>query len=151
MTTDALRQPPSLRVPGVGRALVVTLVVAGVSSGLALVVGGSPEVLGALVGAAVVAGFFLFGMLNAALAAAFAPSAALIVALVTYTVQVVGLGLLLVALTRSGATESALDVRWLGGTVIAGALGWTVALVADALRAPMTGQPHEVSEGVVRR
>lgn len=157
MTTAPLRQHPSPRVPGAGRALVATLVVAGVAAGLALLVAGRSEVVGALVGAAVVAGFFLFGMVNTALAAAFAPRTALVVALLTYTVQVVGLGLLLVALTRSDESARSIDVQWLGGTVIAGALTWTVALVTDALRgstpvATLPRAPSDLrSEGVVRR
>ena len=159
MTTAPPRQQPSLRVPGVGTGLTVTVLIGLTSSGLALALAGTPQLAGALVGTAVVAGFFVFGMLNTALAAAFAPRAALVVALLTYTMQVVALGLLLVALTRSGATADALDVRWLGGTVIAGALGWSAALVVDALRstpssatitsAAATPPPADVtSEGV---
>ena len=147
MTTAPLRQQPSMRLPGVGRALVVTLLVAVAAAGLALVTAGGPQLVGALAGAALVAGFFVFGMVNTALAAAFAPRVALLVALVTYTLQVVVLGLVLVAVSRSGLTPDRLDVRWLAGTVIVGALGWTVALVLDAL-----GSTDEVtSEEVVRR
>jgi ATP synthase protein I len=120
---------------------VVTFLIGLTACGLALVAGGTPELVGALVGTAVVAGFFLFGMLNAALAAAFAPRASLVVAMLTYTMQVVALGLLLTALTRSDSTADVLDVGWLGGTVIAGALGWTLALVIHALRAPLDTTP----------
>ena len=155
MTTAPLRQPPSMRVPGVGRALLVTLVLGVAAAGLALLTGGHAEVVGALAGTGVVAAFFVFGMANAALAAAFAPRAALVVALTTYTVQVVALGLLLVAVSRSGLSPDRLDVRWLAGVVIAGALGWTVALVVDAVRTPLpelSGEPAPVTaEGVVRR
>ena len=147
MTTAPLRQQPSLRVPGAGRALLVTLAVALGAAALARALGGGAQLLGVLVGAAMVAGFFVFGMVNTAVAAAFAPRVALVVALLTYTLQVVALGLVLVAVSRSGLTPDRLDVRWLAGTVIAGALGWTVALVLDAL-----GTTHEVtSEEVVRR
>ena len=117
-----------------GQALLVTLLVGLCGCGLALVVAEGPQLLGALAGTGLVAAFFLFGMLNTALAAAFVPRAALVMALLTYTMQVVALGLLLVAVTRSGLTPGTLDARWLGGTVIVGALGWTVALVVDALR-----------------
>src|SRR5687767_4825174 len=104
MTTAPHRQQPSMRVPGVGRALVVTLLVAVTASGLALLVAGRPQLVGALAGTAMVAGFFVFGMVNAALAAAFAPRVALVVALLTYTLQVVALGLVLVAVSRSDLT-----------------------------------------------
>jgi ATP synthase protein I len=151
MTTAPLRQQPSLRVPGAGRALLVTLVVAGCAAALALSFGGAPQLLGVLVGAAMVAGFFLFGMVNTAVAAAFAPRVALVVALLTYTLQVVALGLVLVAVSRSGLTPDRLDVRWLAGTVIAGALGWTVALVLDALGTTYEVTSEVTSEEVVRR
>jgi ATP synthase protein I len=137
MTTETPRQHPSLRVPGVGPALVVTALVGALACGLAVVLEGRPQVVGAACGAAVVAVFFAFGMLNTAVAATFAPRSSLLVALVTYTVQVVALGLLLSALTRSETTASQLDVRWLGATVIAGAVGWSLALVHDALRRPL--------------
>jgi ATP synthase protein I len=136
-----------MRLPGVGRALVVTLVVGLLGCGLAVVAADGPQLVGALAGTGLVAGFFLFGMVNAALAATFAPRAALAMALLTYTMQVVALGLLLIAVTRSGLTPGTLDVRWLGGTVIVGALGWTVALVVDALR----GVDDVTSGGAVRR
>lgn len=130
-----------------GRALVVVLLLAAGASAVALVIAGRPQVLGALLGTAMVAGFFVFGMVNAAMAAAFAPRVALVVALLTYVLQVVALGLVLVAVSRSGLSPDRLDVRWLAGTVIAGALGWTFALVHDALRST----PELTSDGVVRR
>jgi ATP synthase protein I len=133
-----------MRLPGVGPALVVTLVVGLCACGAAVVVADAPQLVGALAGTGLVAVFFLFGMLNTALAATFAPRAALVMALLTYTMQVVALGLLLVVVSRSGLSPDTLDVRWLGGTVIVGALGWTVALVADALRGE-----HEVTSGEV--
>jgi ATP synthase protein I len=147
MTTAPLRHQPSLRLPGAGRALVVTVLLGVGACVLAVASGGRPQLVGALAGTALVAAFFLFGMVNTALAAAFAPRAALVVALLTYTAQVVALGLVLVAVTRSGLAPDDLDVRWLGGTVIAGALGWTVALVVDALH----GVEDVTSEEVVRR
>jgi ATP synthase protein I len=144
MTTATPRQQPAMRVPGVGWALTVTVVVGLSAVLLAAVLGGSEQVLGALAGTALVAVFFLFGMVNTALAAAFAPRTALLVAMLTYTVQVVGLAILLVAVSRSEAAGESLDVRWLAGTVIVGALGWTVALVVDALR-----QPTEITSAEV--
>ncbi len=143
MTTEQLPQQPSMRMPGVGRALLVTAVVTVGAAALALATAGGAQLLGVLVGAALVAGFFVFGMVNTAVAAAYAPRVALVVALLTYTLQVVALGLVLVAVSRSELTPDRLDVRWLAGTVIAGALGWTVALVLDALgttHGPMSGE-----------
>jgi len=150
MTTEAPRHQPSLRVPGLGRALLVTFAIGMVASGLAASTAGRPQVVGAIIGAAMVAGFFLLGMVNTALAAALAPGTALVVALLTYLVQVVVLGLVLVALFRSGATVHDVDVRWLAGTVIVGALAWSVTLVLDALRTPTEPPAKITPEGVVR-
>ncbi len=137
MTTEPPpREPlprPSMRVVGLVPALLATALVAAVASGAALLWGGRAQVNGALVGAAVVAGFFLFGTLSTSLAAAYAPRVALFVALLTYTLQVALLGVLLVGLSRSGATATSLDVRWLAGVVIAGTLAWMAALVLQAL------------------
>lgn len=134
MTTASPRQKPSLRAPGLHGAVLVTAVVALASAGAAGLLAGRPQVLGAVLGAALVGGFFLFGTLNTALATAYAPRLAMVVALLTYTLQVVLLALVLLALTRSGATDRAVDVRWLAGTVIAGTLGWVLALVGHTLR-----------------
>jgi ATP synthase protein I len=130
-----------MRVAGLRTALLVIVVLAVVASTLAMILGGRPELNGALAGAALVAGFFLFGTLGTSLAAAYAPALSLVVALVTYTSQVVLLGIVLVALERSGATSSSLDVRWLAGTVIAGTLCWMAALVTDALRTTYAEEP----------
>jgi hypothetical protein len=70
--------------------------------------------------------------------------------MLTYLLQVAVLGLVLVGLSRSGATEHDVDVRWLGGTVIVGALAWSAALVVDALRRPTEGPAKITAEGMVR-
>lgn len=134
MTTELPQHGPSMRVSGLRTALTATAVVALVAGLAAVLLAGGPQLAGALAGAALVAGFFLFGTLSTSLAAAYAPSTALMVALLTYTSQVVLLGLVLVGLERSGATPDSLDVRWLAGTVIAGTVCWTMALVVDTLR-----------------
>jgi ATP synthase protein I len=128
--------PPSLRVPGLSQALLATALVGVVMAVAAGLTGGRAEVLGTAVGVALVCGFFLFGAFNTSLAAAYAPRASMLVALLTYTVQVVGLALVLVAISESETAEDALDVRWLGGTVIVGTLVWTGALVARTLSGP---------------
>ncbi len=132
MTTASSSPHPRLRIPGVVPALAATGAVALVGSALGAGLGGRPQVHGALLGTAVVAGFFLLGSLGSGLAAAYAPRLSLVVALLTYTLQVVLLGALLVAVARSGASPSSLDVRWLGGAVLAGTLCWSAALVIDA-------------------
>jgi hypothetical protein len=132
MTTASSSPQPRLRIPGVVPALAATGAVGLLGAALGAGVGGRPQVQGALLGAAVVAGFFLLGSVGTGLAAAYAPRLSLVVALLTYTFQVVLLGALLVAVARSGASPGSLDVRWLGGAVLAGTLCWTAALLIDA-------------------
>jgi ATP synthase protein I len=137
MTTEPPpREPltrPSMRVAGLVPALGSSVAVAALATCAAAVWGERPQVNGALVGAAVVAGFFSFGTLSTSLAAAYAPGLSLFVALLTYTLQVVVLGLVLVGLTRSGATATSIDVAWLAGVVIAGTFAWMAAVVGHAL------------------
>ena len=56
------------------------------------------------------------------------PPRALLVALLTYTLQVVLLGAGLRGLRRSGLLDDTLDRRWLGGAVIAATAGLDGAL-----------------------
>ena len=121
-----------MRVPGLGAGLGVVSALAVVAVGSAALLGGRPQLLGALVGAALVAGFFLFGGLSVGLVVAFAPRASLLVALLTYTLQVAVLAGVFAALSRS-ASET-VDLSWVSGTVITGTIAWVAALVATALR-----------------
>ena len=52
------------------------------------------------------------------------PTASLLVALLTYTLQVVLMGMVFVALSRSGLLGDTLHREWLAGVVIAGTFGW---------------------------
>lgn len=134
MTTAAHgTQTPSV-VPGVRGALVVTGALAAGSTVLALLVGGGPQVLAGLVGALMVALFFGFGSATMAVVARVVPAASLLVALLTYVLQVVLLGLVFAALHRSGATEGDLDPRWLGVVVVVGTFGWLAALLVGFVR-----------------
>jgi hypothetical protein len=122
-------------VPGQRSAVLLTLVIGGAGALLAVLTGhGERQVVGALVGAATVGVFFLFGAMTTGFVAAHAPQASLLVALMTYTLQVLLLALLLAAVARTPALQEALDERWLGGAVLVGALAWTGALVVGATR-----------------
>ena len=61
--------------------------------------------------------------------------ATLVIALLTYTLQVVAMALAFAALQRSGLLDDALDRGWLAGTVIVGTFGWLVAQIVLATRA----------------
>ncbi|MGI8901058.1 MAG: hypothetical protein ACR2HA_09035 [Nocardioides sp.] len=115
-------------------ALVVTLVTGLAACVAGALVAGSAGFLGALIGTGMVAFFFASGALVLDLVAGIAPSASLLVALLTYTLQVVLVGLVFVGLQRSGALESAVDADWLGGTVIVTTSGWLLAQVRASVR-----------------
>ena len=69
-------------------------------------------------------GVFGLGALVVDRVAGALPSAALLVALMTYTLQVVLLAALFLALSGSGLLDDELDRRWLAGTIIAGTFVW---------------------------
>jgi ATP synthase protein I len=136
MTTTERPLPTVIpSVPGQRWAVVLTLALGLGGAALAALTGhGRPQVLGALAGAGIVGAFFLFGSLTTGFVAAHAPQISLVVALMTYTLQVLLLAVVLVGLSRSEAAQDALDERWLGGSVLVGALAWTGALVVGATR-----------------
>lgn len=135
MTTESPLQPPrTSAAPLLRPALAAgTVCLALVVSGALLE--GSPAAAGAGVGAALVLGVFAVGALAVDLVARVLPSAALLVALLTYTLQVLAMALAFVALQRSGELGESLSREWLAGAVIAGTASWLAVHVATALRA----------------
>ena len=130
-TTQVTRDSGSTVLVGAaGAAGLCGLVV--VALGAAL--GGSSAARGALVGTALVVGVFSFGTFAVNAVSELMPSAALIVAVLTYTLQVVALGLVFVALGDSGLLGDSLDRDWLGAAVIVGTLAWTTAQVVLTMR-----------------
>jgi ATP synthase protein I len=95
---------------------------------------GSAAATGALVGSLLVLLFFGFGALVVNAVASVSPTASLLVALLTYTLEVVALGAVFVALGRSGALAGAVDGGWIGVVVIALTLVWLAAQIFAALR-----------------
>jgi ATP synthase protein I len=116
----------------VRRALVVTLAVGTTAAVVGALATGTPALVGAVIGTAMVCLFFGGGAIVLDAVAALAPTASLLVALLTYTLQVVLVGAVFVGLRRSGLLEETVDPQWLGGTVIAATLTWlTVQVVAS--------------------
>lgn len=128
--------------------LAVTLV-GGVLAVTATVVAGQAAGFGALVGVAMVVAFFGVGALVLDVVASLAPSLSLLVALLTYTLQVVLVGLVFAGLTRSGMLDSTLEPRWLGGTVIACTLTWVAAQLVASVRTrrPLYDLPSRTGAG----
>jgi ATP synthase protein I len=122
-----------------GSSVLAKAAVASVALGAAAVVtgalvGGAPAAYGAAVGIVIVLGVFGFGSFVVNTVAALMPTAALLVAMLTYTLQVVVMGLVFVALSRSGLLADELDREWLAGTVIAGTLVWVVSQIVVTMR-----------------
>lgn len=103
-------------------------------AGIGALVAGSSAAYGALVGTALVVLVFAGGSFAVNEVARIMPAASLLVALLTYTLQVVAMALVFAALSRSGALDEALDRAWLGGAVIAGTAGWILLQVVLATR-----------------
>jgi ATP synthase protein I len=134
---------------GVGLVVVVGMSVAALGGALGLAVGGRPQALGAVVGAGVTAGVSAFGTLTISVVAAYAPRASLLVALLTYALQVAVLALVLAAVQDSPVARSTLDVAWVGTAVVVTTVLWLVLLVVRALRS-VPARPGE-SQRSVRR
>ena len=148
MTTEAPRTAQADRDSGV--SVLVGAAVAALVLGLVLALAGafaagSEAALGALVGTALVVVVLGGSSLVVNLVAGIMPTAALMFALLTYTMQVVLMGLVFAALSASGLLDSTLDREWLAGAVIGGVVIWLVSqvLLVTRRRIPVYDLPHE--------
>lgn len=98
---------------------------------------GSTETLSALLGGGIVLVFFGFGAVVVGASAQLAPQTALLVAMVTYTFQVVLVALVFAALTKADAFDSDLDAGWLAGALIAGTFAWMAGQLIATVRSPI--------------
>ena len=133
---------------GLRAALLVTLAAGAVGLVVASLTTGGPGAWGVLVGVGLMVGFYVLGLVTMQVTASVAPATSLLLALLTYTLQVVLLGLVFVALQRSGLLEERIDRRWLSGTVIVGTLLWTTTLIRSALtqRIPLYHTPADLAK-----
>ncbi len=106
-------------------ALVLALGLA--ASLVGVVLSGPPAALGALVGTLLIVVVLVGGSVMLDLVATVLPAASLLIAMLTYTLQLLVLLLVLLALERSSLLGSELDRAWLGGAVIAATAAWTAA------------------------
>lgn len=138
MTTTASpgRGPTGARTPRVllvaSGCVAASVVIATV---LGAVIAGGPAALGALLGGAIALGFFAFGSLVVAAATKMAPEASLLVALMTYTLQVVLVAGVFVAIGASGVVGDEISGGWLAGGVVAATVAWTVGQLVASSRA----------------
>ena len=117
------------------RAGIVSLVVGTCAVAVAALVGGAPAAAGAAVGVALVLLVFGGGAFFVDLVAGVLPTASLLIALLTYTLQVLVMAAAFLVLTRGGLLDDTLDRAWLAGAVIVGTAGWLAALVVLATKA----------------
>ena len=101
----------------------------------AAVVGGTQAAAAAAVGVALVVLVFGGGAFFVDLVAGVLPTASLLIALLTYTLQVLVMAAAFLVITRGGLLDDTLDRGWLAGAVIVGTAGWLVAQVVLATTA----------------
>lgn len=144
MTTETRSAPRDRGTAALVRTTVATALLGLVAALLGAATSGSAAAYGALVGALLVVAVFGFGTFTVNAVAAIMPAASLLVALLTYTLQVVAMALAFVALSGSGLLGETLDRAWLGGTVIAGTLGWMAVQVvlSTSRRIPIYDLPE---------
>lgn len=141
---------------------VVTVAIGVLAAVLGGVVDGSTAAWGALVGALVVAVVCAGGSLMVNVVAGVLPTASLLFALLTYTLQVLVLLMVFVALERSDLLGARLDREWLGVTAVVATLVWLATLVLlstrrripafdlpapDGAAEPREGRPHGAEGG----
>lgn len=129
-------------------AALVTLVLGLGAVVAGLVVAGPPAAAGAAVGFGMVLVFFGTGAAVVNAVATISPLASLMVAVLTYTLEVVLVALVFTALDGSGALDGAVDRTWAGVAVIAGTLGWSVSHIISATRSrlPLYDLPERPAE-----
>lgn len=113
----------------------VMVVLAAVAALLGWLVAGPAAGLGVLVGTALVLLVCTSGGLVVDAVTRLAPAASLLVALLTYTLQLLVLLVAFVGLEGSGLLGSEVDRSWLGGAVVAATLVWVATQVTQAFRA----------------
>lgn len=145
MTTESKKDPRSS-----GSRVLLGAAIAGLLLGLGAALAGAltegrPAAYGALAGTALVLVVLGFGSSTVNVVAGLMPAASLMVALLTYTLQVVLMGLVFAALTSSGLLDDTLDREWLAGVVIAGTFGWLITqlILTTRLRMPAYDLPEE--------
>lgn len=154
MTTDASRTRPGGLPPGAPLLLGAALVAVVLGLGLTIlggVLSGTQAAFGALAGTLLVVGVLAAGSLAVNTVAGLLPGMALLVALMTYTLQVVLMGLVFVVLSGSGLLDDTLDRGWLAGGVVLGTVVWLVAQVVltTRVRIPVYDLPEAPREGSV--
>lgn len=157
MTTEAAMTPKTTpgRTPGnpprpggaasPGPVLVAGLRILAIAAASAAVVGGLVVAIAAmssggeafraaLIGTGIAVGVFAFGAFSVHVAAGIMPSAAMLVALVTYAGQLVLVFAIFIAMSRPGGPADGPQRGWLAAAVIACTLAWLVVQIVATTR-----------------
>lgn len=123
-----------------GGAVLIRATVAALGTGLVLTVGaglvsGSTAALSAAVSTGLVVIVIGFGVFVLNTVASVMPSATVLVALVTYALQLVVLAAVALSLIRNGVLDETLDRRWFGGGVALTTAAWMVAQIVAVTHA----------------
>lgn len=107
-------------------------------AGVGYVIDGRPAGLGAFVGGLVALAIFTFGTVTVHVVSGVLPAVSLLMALLTYALQLVLLLVALTALDRAGLVGETLARGWLAAGIIAATFAWMAAQVwrATHLRLP---------------
>jgi drug/metabolite transporter (DMT)-like permease len=128
MTTESQQHTPRGVSPLLGAAsagLVLVVLAVVLAGGL----GGRPSPIGAAAGGVLALVVFATGTAVVQTVARAMPSASLLVALMTYTLQVVLMGAVAMVLARSGLVGDELSRGWFAGAVIGVTLTWMMVQV----------------------
>lgn len=156
MTTESTRRPRDPGVRVLGGVTVLAFGVAAVVTTIGALFSGAAAARGAASGAFSVAVVMAFGTYVVHVAAQAVPALSLLVALMTYALQIVMMGAFFLLLVRSDSLGSSVDGPWLVAGVVVASLTWSAAQIwlSSRARIPMydlsrspASQAQEVSEG----
>ena len=102
---------------------------------VAALVSGTAAAVSVAAGVGLVVSVVSFGVFTLNTVASIMPSATVVVALVTYALQLVVMAAVILTLARSGLFDETLDRRWLGGGVAMATLAWMIAQIVSATKA----------------
>jgi hypothetical protein len=137
MTTESKQDTRQVHPAGVSPLLgasVAGAVAVAALSAVAALVDGERGIAGASAGGLLTLAVFVLGIGLVNLTARVLPAASLLVALLTYTLQLLVLAVAVVALERSGVADEDLSRGWFAASVIAVTVLWLVGQVLAATR-----------------
>lgn len=135
MTTETLERPTSPGTRVLGGAMLAAFGVSALVTLVAALVGGSDALAGAAVGGFSLAVVMAFGTYVVHVASDAVPSLSLMVAIMTYALQIAMMIAFFLVLDRSGALGEQVHGTWLVVGVVASSLTWSTAQIWFSTRA----------------